>query len=64
MDEDFEQELYWMDRPDDYNVFEERQLDLDREAGEYDFDEADEADTPMSLMEDDSYETALFGADC
>lgn len=64
MYEDFEQEYYWLDRPDDYNVFEERQLDFDRDAGEYDTDdEIVDFDTPLG-MEDDLYESALFGADC
>jgi hypothetical protein len=34
-EDDSYQESFWLDRPDDYNVFEERQLDLDRDAGEY-----------------------------
>lgn len=46
MDEDFEQELYWLDRPDDYNVYEEQQVFLDGQAGEFDaFDEDEQDDT-------------------
>ncbi len=28
-----QQEYYWLDRPDDYNVFEEQQIFLDNEGG-------------------------------
>lgn len=38
MHEDLEQEYYWIDRPDDYNVFEENQIALDNE-WEADWDE-------------------------
>ena len=30
-----EQEYYWLDRPDDYNVFEEQQVFLDNEGADY-----------------------------
>lgn len=53
----------WLERSDDYNVFEERQLDLDRDAGEYDLDD-DTSDSTLLMGEDDGYEAALFGADC
>lgn len=57
----------WLERSDDYNVFEERQLDLDRDAGEYEMDDdSDEIVEPDDVQgfEDDGYEAALFGADC
>lgn len=52
------QESYWLDRPDDYNVFEEAQIALDNEGGW-----EDEAES-VTGWEDDSYETFGFGADC
>lgn len=55
------QEYYWIDRPDDFNVWEEGQIALDNEGG-YD-DEVVEADDVQGF-EDDAFEEALFGADC
>lgn len=58
MMEDFESELYeqdppeWLERSDDYNVFEEAQIDRDRDAGEYEQD----IETPPSPLSPNTVE--------
>lgn len=51
---DFEDDMYeapeWLERSDDYNVFEERQLDLDRDAGEYDLTTGEPDETLTSIV--------------
>jgi hypothetical protein len=51
-DELYEQEYY--EKPDN-EVFEERQLDLDRDMGEYDYDE------PQEVAEDEESDSDLGG---
>jgi hypothetical protein len=76
-DDDFGWEYNSMERDDDYNVFEERQLDLDREWDDdrdepVDGDEEDETDEPVDDFQpaedahldaswEDRFETGLNG---